>query len=132
VRRAHRSTRQLRAHPLLATRADTGEVLHIRMRKGSANTARGAERFVNELAGRVRRAGAGGQLTLRARSGFWSAKIMTACRRHRIRFSITVRQTRQVQAAIAAIGEDAWIEIDYPDGGIRQVREDRVAGARTG
>jgi hypothetical protein len=27
------------------------------MRTGSANTARGAERFVNELAGRVRRAG---------------------------------------------------------------------------
>lgn len=90
-------------HPLLATRADTGEVLHIRMRKGSANTARGAERFVNELAGRVRRAGAAGELALRADSGFWSAKIMTACRRHRIRFSITVRQTRHVQAAIAAI-----------------------------
>lgn len=29
-------------HPLVATRADTGEVLHIRARKGSANTARGA------------------------------------------------------------------------------------------
>lgn len=28
-------------HPLLATRADTGEVLHIRFRKGSANTGRG-------------------------------------------------------------------------------------------
>jgi hypothetical protein len=127
---AYGYTRQLGYHPLLATRADTGEVLHIRMRKGSANTARGAERFVNELAGRVRRAGASGQLTLRADSGFWSAKIMTACRRHRIRFSITVRQTRQVQAAIAAIGEDAWIEIDYPDGGIAQVAETRLAGER--
>jgi hypothetical protein len=127
---AYGYTRQLGYHPLLATRADTGEVLHIRMRKGSANTARGAERFVNELAGRVRRAGASGQLTLRADSGFWSAKIMTACRRHQIRFSITVRQTRQVQAAIAAIGEDAWIEIDYPDGGIAQVAETRLAGER--
>ncbi|MCW3000560.1 MAG: transposase [Conexibacter sp.] len=29
--------RQLGYHPLLATRADTGEVLHIRLRKGSAN-----------------------------------------------------------------------------------------------
>jgi hypothetical protein len=28
-------------HPILATRADTGEVLHIRLRKGSANTSRG-------------------------------------------------------------------------------------------
>ena len=133
---AHGYTRQLGYHPLLATRADTGEVLHARLRKGSSQrghkrfVARGAERFVNELAGRVRRAGASGQLTLRADSGFWSAKIMTACRRHRIRFSITVRQTRQVQAAIAAVPEDAWVEIDYPDGGIAQVAETRLAGER--
>ena len=38
-------TRKLGYHPLLATRADTGEVLHARMRKGSANTQRGARRF---------------------------------------------------------------------------------------
>jgi hypothetical protein len=90
---AYGYTRQLGYHPLLASRADTGEVLHLRMRKGSANTARGAERFVNELAGRVRRAGATGPLALRADSGFWSAKVIGACTRHRIRFSITVRQT---------------------------------------
>ena len=34
-------TRTLGYHPLLATRADTGEVLHARLRKGAANTARG-------------------------------------------------------------------------------------------
>src|SRR3954465_12245335 len=32
-------------HPLIATRADTGEVLHVRLRKGSAITARGMLRF---------------------------------------------------------------------------------------
>ena len=63
-------------HPLLATRADTGEVLHLRMRRGQANTMRGAERFVRELAGRVRRAGASGPLTIRADSGFWAAKVI--------------------------------------------------------
>ena len=36
-------------HPILATRADTGEVLHIRLRKGSANTSRGMLRFCDEL-----------------------------------------------------------------------------------
>jgi hypothetical protein len=35
-------TRKLGYHPLLATRADTGEVLHARQRAGKANTARGA------------------------------------------------------------------------------------------
>ena len=59
-------------HPLLATRADTGEVLHARMRKGSANTQRGAGRFIDELVARVRRAGATGEIVMRVDSGFWS------------------------------------------------------------
>jgi Transposase DDE domain group 1 len=115
---AYGYTKVLGYHPLLATRADTGVLLHLRMRKGSANTARGAERFVNETAGRIRRAGATGQLTLRADSGFWSAKVLAACRRHRLRYSITVRQTTPVTAAIAAIPDHAWTDITYPDGGI--------------
>jgi hypothetical protein len=111
---AYGYTRLLGYHPLLATRADTGEVLHTRQRTGRAASGRGAERFVNELAGRMRRAGATGQLTLRADSGFWSAKVLAACRHHGIRFSVTVRQTSTVTAAIAAIAEDVWTDIDYP------------------
>jgi hypothetical protein len=110
-------------HPLLATRADTGEVLHVRFRKGSANTGRGAERFVREVIGRVRRAGATGPLSLRADSGFWSKKVIKACRDHGVSYSITVRQVRAVKTAIAAIGEDAWTPIDYTIGGDAQVAE---------
>jgi hypothetical protein len=127
---AYGYTRQLGYHPLLATRADTGEVLHARQRTGRAASDRGAERFVNELAGRVRRAGATGQLTLRADSGFWSAKVLAACRRHGIRFSITVGQTKTVAAAIAAIGEATWADIDSPNGGIAQVAETALGGDR--
>src|SRR5207302_3436444 len=68
-------TRRRGYHPLLASRADTGEVLHIRLRKGSANTSRGALRFVGELIARVERAGASGSKLLRADSGFWSNKL---------------------------------------------------------
>jgi hypothetical protein len=130
---AYGYTRVLGYHPLLATRADTGEVLHARMRSGRANTARGAKRFVEELAGWLRRAGARGQLTLRADSGFWSGKVLAACRRHRIRFSVTVRQTAQVQQAIAAIDEAAWTAIDYPDGSVAEVvlGGDRLVVRRT-
>jgi hypothetical protein len=46
---AYGYTRQLGYHPLLATRADTGEMLHIRMRKGSANAPAG--RAVRQRAG---------------------------------------------------------------------------------
>jgi hypothetical protein len=127
---AYGYTRILGYHPLLATRADTGEVLHVRQRTGRAASGRGAERFVTELAGRVRRAGAGGPLTLRADSSFWSAKVLAACRRHRIRFSITVRQSATVAAAIASVPKQAWVDIDYPDGGQAQVAETTLGGDR--
>jgi Transposase DDE domain group 1 len=48
-------THKLGYHPIIATRGQTGEVLHIRARKGSANTSRGARRFVEELIPRVAR-----------------------------------------------------------------------------
>jgi Transposase DDE domain group 1 len=127
---AYGSTHTLGYHPLLATRADSGEVLHARQRTGRANTARGTARFVEELAARVRRAGASGELTLRADSGFWSAKTIRACRRHQIRYSITVRQTKPIRTAIQAIDQDAWVDIVYPDGGLAQLAETRYRGDR--
>jgi Transposase DDE domain group 1 len=42
-------THVLGYHPVVATRSETGEVLHARMRKGQANTSRGARRFIEEL-----------------------------------------------------------------------------------
>jgi hypothetical protein len=127
---AYGYTHRLGYHPLLATRADSGEVLHARQRTGRANTARGTARFVEEVTGRVRRAGASGQLTMRMDSGFWSAKTIKTCQRHRIRYSITVRQTKPIRAAIATIKEDAWVDIVYPDGGLAQVAETRYRGDR--
>jgi Transposase DDE domain group 1 len=121
-------THRLGYHPLLATRADTGEVLHARLRKGSANTARGIVRFVDELVARCRRAGARGELTFRMDSGFWSAKLIKRLRRHQVRYSITVRQTKTVRAAIAAIPEAAWVPIAYQPDGVAQVAETPYRG----
>jgi hypothetical protein len=123
-------THRLGYHPLLATRADTGEVLHARLRKGAANTARGILRFVDELVARLRRAGAVGELTLRMDSGFWSAKLIKRLRRHRVRYSITVRQTKTVRAAIAAFPEHDWVDIAYQPGGVAQVAETPYRGDR--
>jgi hypothetical protein len=67
---------------------------------------------------------------MRMDSGFWSAKTIRACRRHRIRYSITVRQTTPIRAAIATIDEAAWTDIVYPDGGLAQVAETRYKGDR--
>lgn len=125
---AYGYTRVLGYHPILATRAETGEVLHIRMRKGSANTMRGAAPFVRETLARVRRAGATGALTLRADSGFYSANVIAACSAHDVRYSITARNTRPVVAAIEAIDEVAWVDIDYTEGGTAQVAQTTLSG----
>ena len=123
-------TKVLGYHPVLATRADTGEVLHLRFRKGSANTQRGAQRFVREVVGRVRRAGASGDLTLRADSGFFSKYVVQACRDHDVRYSITVRQTPAIKRAIEAIAEDDWTGIDYTMNGEAWVGETVYQGQR--
>ena len=130
------NTRRLGYHPLLATRASSGEVLHARLRKGAANTARGILRSCDELIARCRRAGASGELTLRMDAGFWSAKLIRRLRGHRVRYSVTVRQTKPIRAATMAIGEAAWLEIPYSSDGIAQLAEtvypgrpvDRAAG----
>jgi hypothetical protein len=117
-------TKVLGYHPILATRADSGEVLHARMRKGQANTQRGARRFIDELVARVRRAGASGEITMRMDSGFWSNDTITTLKRLDVRDTMAVRtSTKGVAAAIAAIPDDAWADIDYTPDGEAQVAE---------
>jgi Transposase DDE domain group 1 len=116
-------TKVLGYHPLLATRAETGEALHVRFRKGSAGSGRGAERFVRELVGRIRRAGAAGPLTLRADSGFYSRHVVKACRDHKVAYSITAPQNSGVKRAIEAIDEESWTGIDYTESGEAWVAE---------
>jgi hypothetical protein len=116
-------TKVLGFHPLLGTRAETGEVLHVRFRKGSAASGRGAERFIRELVGRVRRAGSTGELTLRADSGFYSRHVVKACRDHEVVYSITAPQNPAVKRAIEAIAEADWVPINYTDKGEAWVAE---------
>jgi hypothetical protein len=117
-------TKVLGYHPILATRADTGEVLHARMRKGQANTQRGARRFIDELVARVRRADATGEITVRVDAGFWSNDTITTLNRLDVRYTMAVRtNTTSIAAAIAAIDEEAWIDIDYSADGQAQVAE---------
>jgi hypothetical protein len=118
---AYGYTRRFGYHPVLATRADTGEVLHARLRKGSSQ--RGHKRFIEELIARLRRAGATGALTMRADSGFWSWVLVDTLHRLGVRFSITVPITKQIKAFIDAIDDSAWTSIRYPDGGQAQVAE---------
>ncbi len=111
--RRHNYQGQRGYHPLLAVAAGTGDVLMARLRSGRANTARGAANFLRETVSRVRYAGAKGQLTLRADSGFYNHTVVAACRKMKVRFSITVRQHARLRDLIEAIPEEDWTPIPY-------------------
>jgi hypothetical protein len=128
---AYGYTKVLGYHPILATRADTGEILHARMRKGSANTQRGTKRFVEELVARLHRAGASGQIIMRFDSGYWSGETIKVLSRLGVSFTMAVRTgTKALDKAIAAIDESAWVSIEYPTGGEAAVAETTYTGHR--
>ena len=110
-------------HPLLAVAAGTGDVLMSRLREGRANTARGAAHFLRETVGRVRYAGASGQITLRADSGFYTHAVVAVCRKLDVRFSITIRQHKSLRNLIETIPEAAWTPIPYWMDGAAAVAE---------
>ena len=124
-------TRKRGYHPILASRAETGEVLHLRLRKGSANTQRGILRFTDELIARVARAGASGVKLFRADSGFWNSKVFARLEQAGWTYSIGVRMTTPVRDLVEQIGEEAWKPIaDYPDTGEAQIAETTLQGRR--
>jgi hypothetical protein len=124
-------TRKRGYHPILATRAKTREVLHLRLRKGSANTQRGILRFCDELIARLTRAGATGAKLLRADSGFWNAKVFERLERAGWQYSIGVRMIKSVREIVEQIPDSAWQPLaDYPDTGEAQIAETTLGGRR--
>ena len=124
-------TRKLGYHPILAVRADTGEVLHIRNRKGKANTQRGSARFIDELLARVGRAGHTGQIIIRADTGFENHKLFKHLDARGIAFQVGVKLSKTIRTLIEQIPESDWVTVtDYPDGGEAQVAETTLKGFR--
>ena len=100
-------------HWLVATTAGAGDVLGVRARGGSAHTGRGAKSFLTEVSSRARAAGASGPLTLRADSGFYSDKVVGACTRAKVAYSITAKMYKGLHTAIGAIADEGWTPIPY-------------------
>lgn len=120
----HGYTRVRGYHPLLAVAAGTGDVLMARLREGRAATVRGSAHFLRETVGRVRGAGATGELTVRADSGFYAHDVVAVCRTMNVRFSITARfHGQKLRRLIEAIADDAWTPIPYPIAGGADVAE---------
>jgi hypothetical protein len=118
-------------HPLVASRSGSGEVLHVRHRKGTAASGRGALRFVQELIARVRRAGAAGEILIRADAAFYSNKVIAYLERQGCRYSIAVTQHKLIAERVAQIDERAWEPVsDYPETGVCELAESTYAGRR--
>ena len=115
-------------HPLVASRDDTGEIVHARMRKGSSQ--RGHVRFVAETVNRVRRLAPGADLALRADAGFFSWDLIDKLKAHDTRFLIAVASNPKIDRVIAAIDDRDWTPIGYTDDGEAQVAETELTSAR--
>lgn len=100
-------------HPLLATAAESNEVLGVRLGGGNAHSGRGAADFLRRVFHRVRRAGASGEIVLRADSGFYNSKVTAACRAAGVSYSITVKLWKGLHELIAAVPEKEWVPIPY-------------------
>jgi hypothetical protein len=98
----------------VSTATSAPVIVATRLRKGSANSARGAARLIADAITTTRSCGVTGLLVLRADSAYYGRDVIAAARRHDVRFSITARKDKAVSAAIAAIGDDAWTAIRYP------------------
>ena len=71
----------------------------------------------------MRYAGASGQLTMRADSGFYTHAIVAVCRKQDVRFSITIRQHQSLRNLIESIPEESWTPIPYWMDGAADVAE---------
>ena len=102
---------------LLATVTSPGSapvVVAQRLRKGSAGSPRGAKRLVLDAL-KTTRALSPVKPLVRADSAFYGRGLVLAAVRAGADVSVTVRLDPKVRAAIAAIGDEAWQPIEYPD-----------------
>ena len=85
-----------------------------RLRGGNAASARGAASMAAQAIGTARDCGCTGTIIVRMDSAFYNAAVLGAVRRGGARFSVTVPMNSSIRAAIAAIGEESWTPIRYP------------------
>ena len=114
---------------IVSTPSSAPVIAAARLRKGSTNSARGADRFVSDALITARKAGASGALVLRADSAYYGHDVIAAALRQDACFSITARQDKAVRKAIATIADDAWTAINYTDAVFDETSEQWISDA---
>ena len=79
----------------------------------------------------MRRAGAEGEILIRADSAFHSNKVIDYLEAKGCLYSIAVRRHKRIAERILAIPESAWQAVtDYPDSGVCELAETTYGGRR--
>lgn len=99
----------------VSTPLATPVVAAARLRGGNAGPARGAASLATEAINTAREAGCTGLIMVRADSAYYGGAFVAACRRAGAHFSVTARLDPAIKASIAAIADDAWQGINYPN-----------------
>jgi hypothetical protein len=100
----------------LSTNASAPVVVAQRLRKGAANSSRGAKRLVGDAVKQARRLLApGARVLVRMDSAYYGRGAVHAALAGGAAVSVTVRMNAQIKAAIAAIDAQAWTTIEYTD-----------------
>jgi hypothetical protein len=86
----------------------------VRLRGGSAGSARGAASFITEAIGVARDTRCEGTIVVRMDSAYYSSAAIGSVQRAGARFSVTAPLNSAVRAAIAAIPAGDWTPIAYP------------------
>ncbi len=82
---------------------------------GAAVSAHGGLRIITDSIATTRRAGVSAQILVRADSGYFQQANIAAITKTGAWFSIGARLDPAVRRAIAAIREQAWVTIRYPN-----------------
>lgn len=104
----------------LSTDTSSPVVVAQRLRKGSANSARGAGRLARDALKTVRTLAHGestkpaGRVLLRADSAYYGHTVIGAAVKTGAEVSVTVRLDARVKAAISGIAESSRTTIEYP------------------
>lgn len=90
-------------------------ITRARLRAGNTASATGAARLLAQSLTTARAAGVTARILCRADSAYYGHAFVATALRHDAWFSVTTRMNAKVRNAIAAISEDAWTAIQYPN-----------------
>jgi len=100
----------------LTTSVSAPLIVAQRLRKGNCGSPRGAKRLVGDAVKQARRMlGNQSPILVRMDSAYYGREAIRAAITGGAHVSVTVRATSPVKTAIAAITDDAWTTIKYPN-----------------